>query len=243
MSGDREPIADLIERSSLGTPAAKAARASVDPERARAIVDEVNRRAAERAERALRDRVRADGPAAPDSPLAVMRWAAAEIDRLRAQRHAALALADDLDRDAPARPPAPVIAARLRAALDAGPSYALSVSEAAAIRTEATASISPGTELIAAERRRQITAEGWTPQHDDRHSHGELAKAAACYLSAPSVWSPHLPKGWPWEPQGWKPTPADRVRELVKAGALVAAEIDRLNRALPGDLPDTPQEG
>jgi len=27
----------------------------------------------------------------------------------------------------------------------------------------------------------------------------------------------------------WKPTPDDRVRELVKAGALIAAEIDRLN--------------
>lgn len=75
--------------------------------------------AASRAERALRDWIRADGPVAPDSPLAVMRWAADEIDRLRAQRSAALALADDLDRDAPARPAAPVIAARLRAALGA----------------------------------------------------------------------------------------------------------------------------
>ena len=35
---------------------------------------------------------------------------------------------------------------------------------------------------------------------------------------------------WPWRPSWWKPTPDDRVRELVKTGALIAAEIDRLRR-------------
>jgi hypothetical protein len=107
VSADRESIADLIERGSPGTPAAKAARARTDPERARAIVDEVNRRSAERAERALRDWIRADGSVAPHSPLAVMRWAAAEIDRLRAQRHAALTLADRLERGMDDLPPPP----------------------------------------------------------------------------------------------------------------------------------------
>jgi hypothetical protein len=33
----------------------------------------------------------------------------------------------------------------------------------------------------------------------------------------------------------WKPSPDDRFRELVKAGALIAAEIDRLLRAKSTD--------
>lgn len=80
-----------------------------------------------------------------------------------------------------------------------------------------------GTELIAAERQRQINAEGWTPEHDAEHDGGELVDAAACYLV------PRLAHAyWPWSRDWWKPTPDDRVRELVKAGALIAAEIDRL---------------
>lgn len=101
-----------------------------------------------------------------------------------------------------------------------------------------------GATLIAAERQRQVTSEGWTPEHDDQHESGELAQAARCYLDAPEVWSPHLPVGWPWEPGAWKPTPADRVCELIKAGALVAAEIDRLQRlaaaSSPPAVPHTP---
>ena len=42
------------------------------------------------------------------------------------------------------------------------------------------------------------------------------------------------PPAWPWGEQYWKPTPSDRVRELVKAGALIAAAIDRL-QALKGE--------
>lgn len=34
---------------------------------------------------------------------------------------------------------------------------------------------------VLAERRRQIEAEGWTPEHDDEHSNGELSDAAGCY--------------------------------------------------------------
>jgi hypothetical protein len=55
--------------------------------------------------------------------------------------------------------------------------------------------------------------------------------AAACYATPPyaRVLQGHedVPIDWPWQPQDWKPGP-DRIRELVKAGALVAAEIDRL---------------
>lgn len=36
------------------------------------------------------------------------------------------------------------------------------------------------------------------------------------------------PAEWPWDEMLWKPTPDDRIRELAKAGALIATEIDRL---------------
>lgn len=38
-------------------------------------------------------------------------------------------------------------------------------------------------------------------------------------------------EGWTHEHvDGFKPTPDDRIRELVKAGALIVAEIERLQR-------------
>jgi hypothetical protein len=95
-----------------------------------------------------------------------------------------------------------------------------------------------GVELIAAERKRQVEVEGWTPEHDDEHEAGEIALAASCYaldfqdrrmilFGQECDITDYL---WPWESRWWKPTPEDRIRELVKAGALVAAEIDRLQR-------------
>jgi hypothetical protein len=87
-----------------------------------------------------------------------------------------------------------------------------------------------GADLIAAERQRQIDAEGWTPEHDMEHHGEDLSKAALCYLQprAFRVLNGDVPVLWPWAARYWKPTPDDRVRELVKAGALIAAEIDRL---------------
>lgn len=100
---------------------------------------------------------------------------------------------------------------------------------------------STGIELIAAERDRQITDERWDARHDDRHKNGSMATAASAYAypdrSLTNVWDDdenryeQVPEDWPWEPRFWKPTPNDRIRELVKAGALIAAEIDRLQRA------------
>jgi len=84
-----------------------------------------------------------------------------------------------------------------------------------------------GAEFILNERRRQIREEGWTPEHDDCHREDELTAAAACYLYAGSRLPKPLRHPWPW-PTGFKPS--DRVRNLVKAGALIAAEIDRLIR-------------
>jgi hypothetical protein len=97
-----------------------------------------------------------------------------------------------------------------------------------------------GVELIAAERQRQIEVEGWTPEHDDRHDGQEIATAAAAYLlegvARQGHWANHPhheagnpPRLWPWHSGWWKPSP-DPIRNLEKAGALIAAEIDRLQR-------------
>ena len=96
-----------------------------------------------------------------------------------------------------------------------------------------------GIELIAEERQRQIEVEGWTPEHDDKHTCGELTDAAICYAST-GYWRRRAPLLWPknWEVKWWKPTPNDRIRELQKAGALIAAEIDRLNRIKAIELKD-----
>jgi hypothetical protein len=97
--------------------------------------------------------------------------------------------------------------------------------------------------LIAAERARQQTAEGWDTGHDDEHDQGELAAAAASYAAPYRGIVPEVPPAtWPWGRRWWKPTPDDRVRELVKAGALIVAEIERLQRAARPSAPPPPPE-
>ena len=94
---------------------------------------------------------------------------------------------------------------------------------------------------VLAERERQKTVEGWTAEHDDKHNTGDLAKAAACYAVAAS-WPDSnrlskgaLPLGWPWDAEGFKST--TRRRDLVKAGALILAEIERIDRLEKGAAP------
>lgn len=89
-----------------------------------------------------------------------------------------------------------------------------------------------GAELIAAERDRQMDSEGWSSEHDDAHVNDEIAMAASCYAlpNRHRRLIADVPAGWPWSTDFWKPSTDDRVRELVKAGALIAAEIDRLQR-------------
>lgn len=83
---------------------------------------------------------------------------------------------------------------------------------------------------VIAERRRQIEVEGWAPDHDDRHGAHELAEAAACYcLSSAGKPFDYFETMWPLE--RWWFKVSDPRRDLVKAGALVLAEIERLDRA------------
>jgi hypothetical protein len=121
-----------------------------------------------------------------------------------------------------------------------------------------TATGPTGAELIATERRRQIEEEEWDGEHDDQHADGELAAAAVCYAARARTCevtgnleggSLMLADPWPWDAE-WdkrskvRGTRRDmspngklipgrvkaRIRDLVKAGALIAAEIDRLQR-------------
>lgn len=91
---------------------------------------------------------------------------------------------------------------------------------------------------VLAERQRQVQSEGWTPEHDDRATDGALSLAAATYaLHGPLPVHGDIPVTWPWAPEGWKPgTPR---RNLVKAGALIIAEIERIDRAATAAAPDT----
>lgn len=95
-----------------------------------------------------------------------------------------------------------------------------------------------GASAIAAERARQISAEGYTPEHDAAHDWWWLAQAGACYAdhaastasgTVDSAGVAEVHPFWPWHDGSWKPTPGDPRRQLVKAGALIAAAIDALD--------------
>ena len=111
-----------------------------------------------------------------------------------------------------------------------------------------------GVQLIAAERKRQVKSEGWTLEHDDSHDSGQMALAAACYASGYPTkvrieklenncgcreascghfgfFVKRWVNAWPWDAEWDKRSKHERKRQLVIAGALIAAEIDRLNRA------------
>ena len=95
-----------------------------------------------------------------------------------------------------------------------------------------------GAELIAEERQRQIEAEGYTAEHDDKHTGGQLALAGAAYAVAPDtafrakklahcmVYSDL----YPFENRFDGRANHGELRRLAIAGALIAAEIDRVIR-------------
>jgi len=115
--------------------------------------------------------------------------------------------------------------------------------------------IKTGSELIAEERQRQLNQEGWTPEHDDEHTDGELALVAALYATPIPLFARKeqgdgevlFQDPWPWwdeieqtryssdtyfyKVKAWdKRKKHSKLRKLVIAGALIAAEIDRLQR-------------
>ena len=88
-----------------------------------------------------------------------------------------------------------------------------------------------GTELIAHERFRQLLEEGYGFAHDAGYCNNELALAGAWYALPEAMRNGYRINHmsfWPWSGAAFKPSPDDRIRELTKAGALIAAEIDRL---------------
>jgi hypothetical protein len=86
-----------------------------------------------------------------------------------------------------------------------------------------------GIERIADERKRQTASEGWTPEHDAHHAAGELGWAAAHYAApGPAVHEENGEPIWPFDDEFNKKHKHDRIRQLEIAGALCAAEIDRL---------------
>lgn len=96
---------------------------------------------------------------------------------------------------------------------------------------------------VVAERQRQINGEGWTIANDDKHNKGEMARAAACYAlhaARQGFWSkepyqsgdPEYDSNcdtlWPWGFDWWKPK--NPRRDLIRAAALLIAEIERIDR-------------
>jgi len=98
------------------------------------------------------------------------------------------------------------------------------------------ADYSAGAVDILKERERQEAVEGWTPAHDDEHDQCELSLAGAVYALSGSADSAlrqdarqsAIRELWPFQNHWFKPTGGRE--DLVKAGALIAAEIDRLDR-------------
>lgn len=85
---------------------------------------------------------------------------------------------------------------------------------------------------VLVERVRQLSEEGYDAAHDDTHQGGSLAQAAACYAAnaggMPQAGYGYAPY-WPFDGEWWKPK--DARRDLVRAAALILAELERLDRA------------
>ncbi len=95
-----------------------------------------------------------------------------------------------------------------------------------------TLAFSPAILDVILERQRQRAIEGWTSEHDDAYQNSELSDAAACYAIHAHNQGFSTPANWPWAPDWWKQS--GPRRDLVKAGALILAEIERIDRAAAG---------
>lgn len=113
-----------------------------------------------------------------------------------------------------------------------GEASSLARTALASLEAEAVA-FNPAILDVASERQRQMSIEGWTSEHDDAYQNSELADAAACYAINAHNQGFSTPAHWPWDPEWWKQSGARR--DLVKAGALILAEIERIDRAAKGE--------
>lgn len=88
------------------------------------------------------------------------------------------------------------------------------------------AATTPAALDVLGERQRQQQEEGCSLAHDDAYRGEELRWAAVCYALYMKQQNP--PAFWPWPPECWKPR--DRRANLVRAAALLIAEIERIDR-------------
>ena len=91
-------------------------------------------------------------------------------------------------------------------------------------------------DAIQEERNRQ--QDPWTTKHDDRvEDAGQLVRGACAYALASIPDAGAAEAAWPWHPDNvpvrddGKPGSRDAMSLLVKAGALILAEMERLHRA------------
>ncbi len=149
------------------------------------------------------------------------------------------AIAELPDRDSPADWPQAMLVTHeeLRTIVEAE----LMTAAPAAVERESTALCQAARDVLE-ERARQTSAEGYAPEHDDEHWAGDLVRAAVSYAwptypstygdpdkedgHQPYKWCPQL---WPWDQSDWKPR--GKRRNLVRAAALLIADIERLDRA------------
>ncbi|MBA1302743.1 hypothetical protein G7028_29895 [Pseudomonas carnis] len=115
--------------------------------------------------------------------------------------------------------------------------YRLIAADHAAFSETEYAKTAPASlQSVLAERIRQIQVHCFYPEQDEEYVNGDLAQAGACYAIEAAKQATEtadamrlVPEAWPWMAASWRPH--DQRRNLVKAGALILAEIDRLDRA------------
>lgn len=92
--------------------------------------------------------------------------------------------------------------------------------------------------LVKAERQKQINKHGYTPEHDDEHTNGEIANAAACYAATVPIFKVMantdifpMKTVYPWHCTLFSKQEKSRKEQIVTACAMLMAEYERIVRA------------
>ena len=118
--------------------------------------------------------------------------------------------------------------------------YGLMCSLMAGLSVSAAFMAGPALQDVVIERQRQLQVKGWSPQVDDTRVKGELADAAAAYATTSQMLANAV---WPFRglAENWvADSHPGRRQMLVKAAALLIAEIERRDRA--AESPQIPME-